>query len=52
MAEIVNSAFHRRRDASFIRVSTTVDSGVDQATARCERFIRDFEPVIRDFLPQ
>jgi EpsI family protein len=52
MAEIVNSAFHRRRDASFIRVSVPVDSGIDQATARCERFIRDFEPVIREFLPR
>lgn len=52
MAEIVNSAFHRRRDASFIRISTPVDSEIDQATARCERFVRDFEPVIREFLPR
>ena len=51
-AEILNSALHRRRDASFIRVSVPVDSDIDQATARGERFIRDFEPVFREFLPR
>ena len=52
MAEIVNSAFHRRRDASFIRVSAPIDSEIDQTTAKCESFIRDFAPVIREFLPR
>jgi EpsI family protein len=52
IAEILNSALHRRRDASFIRVSVPVDSDIDQATARGERFIRDFEPVFREFLPR
>lgn len=52
MAEIVNSALHKRRDASFIRVSVPVDSGMDQAVARGEQFIRDFEPLLREFLPR
>lgn len=52
MAEIVNSALHRRRDASFIRVSVPVDLDLDQAVARGEQFIRDFEPLFREFLPR
>jgi EpsI family protein len=52
IAEIVNSALYRRRDASFIRVSVPVVSGIDQAVAEGEQFIRDFEPVFRAFLPR
>jgi exosortase D (VPLPA-CTERM-specific) len=52
LSEIVNSALYRRRDASFIRVSVPVDSDVDQAMARGEQFIRDFEPMFREFLPR
>ena len=52
IAQILNSALHRRRDASFIRVSVPIDADIDQATARGERFIRDFEPVFREFLPR
>ncbi|MDD2900548.1 MAG: EpsI family protein [Desulfuromonadaceae bacterium] len=52
MAEIINSALYRRRDASFIRISVTVDSDLDEATARGEQFIRDFEPTINEFLPR
>lgn len=51
MAQIVNSALHSRRDASFIRISVPVDSDIDQATARGEQFIRDFAPLFREFLP-
>ena len=52
LSEIVNSALYRRRDASFIRVSVPVDSDLDQAMARGEQFIRDFEPLLREFLPR
>lgn len=52
MAEIVNSALHRRRDASFIRISVPVDADVDHAVARGEQFIRDFEPFFREYLPR
>jgi EpsI family protein len=51
MAEIMNSALYRRRDATFIRVSVPVDSDIDQAVKKGEQFIRDFEPQFREFLP-
>lgn len=52
MSEIVNSALYRRRDASFIRVSIPVESDLDQAVAKGEQFIRDFEPLFKEFLPR
>jgi len=52
MTEIVNSVLYRRRDATFIRVSVPVDSDIDQAVKRGEQFIRDFEPLFREFLPR
>lgn len=51
LAEIVNSALYRRRDASFIRVSVPVETDIEQATMLGEQFIRDFEPLFREFLP-
>lgn len=52
LAKVVNSAFHGRRDESFIRVSVPVESDVNQSMARGEQFIRDIEPVIREYLPR
>jgi EpsI family protein len=52
MVEIFNSARHNRRDASFIRVSVPFETDRDQAVATGEQFIRDFEPLFREFLPQ
>ncbi|MFZ4859701.1 MAG: exosortase C-terminal domain/associated protein EpsI [Desulfuromonadaceae bacterium] len=52
LAQIVNSALYKRRDASFIRISVPVDTDVEQAAARGEQFIRDFEPQFREFLPK
>jgi EpsI family protein len=52
LAEIVNSALYRRRDASFIRVSVPVGTDIDQAVAQGEQFIRDFEPLFREYLPR
>jgi len=52
LAEIVNSAFYRRRDATFIRVSVPFESDLAQAVARGEQFIRDFEPLFREYLPR
>lgn len=51
MAEILNSALLRRRDASFIRISVPVEADLDQAIARGEQFIHDFAPQFREFLP-
>ena len=52
LAQIVNSALYRRRDASFIRLSVPVGTDLDQAIASGEQFIRDFEPSFREFLPR
>ena len=52
IAEIVNSVLHGRRDAAFIRVSVPVETDIDQAGATGEQFIRDFEPLFREYLPQ
>jgi EpsI family protein len=52
LAEILNSVLYRRRDASFIRVSVPVEADLEQAVARGEQFIRDFEPLFREFLPK
>jgi len=52
MAEIVNSALYRRRDASFIRVSVPIDSDIEQSVTRGEQFIREFEPMFREYLPR
>ena len=52
LAEILNSALYRRTDASFIRVSVPFESDLEMATANGEQFIRDFEPLFRDFLPK
>lgn len=52
IAEIANSIINRRRDASFIRVSIPFDSDEQGAVATGERFIRDFMPALREFLPE
>ena len=51
LAEIQNSMFHRRRDSSFIRISVPADQGPEQAMETATRFVRDFHPVILEFLP-
>lgn len=51
MMEIVGSALHRRRDQSFIRISTSIGVEEDRAMERCVEFLRDFYPVIREFIP-
>lgn len=52
IAEIMNSALYRRRDSSFIRVSVPVESDIEHAITKGERFIRDFEPQFKAFLPR
>jgi EpsI family protein len=51
LAEITNSVLYRRRDSAFIRVSVPFESDEQRANAVAERFVRDFVPVIREFLP-
>ncbi len=49
--QILNSVLHRRRDASFIRVSIPFQGDERQALAVGERFVKEFLPAIRSFLP-
>jgi EpsI family protein len=48
---IAGSALHRRRDESFIRISAPTGLDEDRAMIQCVEFLRDFYPVIREFLP-
>jgi len=52
LAETVNSLRYRRRDASFIRISLPAQVESTEAIATGERFVRDFYPVLREFLPR
>lgn len=52
IAEIMGSVVHRRRDSAFIRVSVPFETDEEQAFAAGKKFIKDFYPLIRDFLPK
>jgi len=49
--QIVNSVLHRRRDASFVRISVPFQGDQQRALAVGRRFLQDFLPQIRSFLP-
>ena len=51
LAEITGSMFHSRRDQSFIRISMRTRNNVEAAQKQVEVFLRDFYPVIREYLP-
>lgn len=51
-AQISNSALHRRRDASFIRISVPFQTDEKKAAAAAQQFVRDFLPTISAFLPR
>ena len=51
LAEITGSMLYRRRDASFIRVSVPLGEDPERSKAAGKRFVTDFYPVIREFLP-
>jgi len=51
LAGITGSMLQRRRDATFIRVSVPFEGNEEEAMAAGSRFVRDFFPVIREFLP-
>ncbi len=50
--EIMNSALYRRTDAAFVRVSLIFDTDEEKAISTGVRFINDFYPKIREFLPK
>jgi EpsI family protein len=51
LAEITNSMLHRRKDAAFVRVSVPFEGDEEAALATGTKFVRDFYPLIQDFLP-
>lgn len=51
IAEITNSIINRRRDASFIRISVPFEADEQGAVVTGERFIKDFMPILREYLP-
>lgn len=51
LAEIANSVLHRRRDASFIRISVPFQADERRAAAIGETFVSDLFPAIQQFLP-
>jgi len=51
LSELVNSMLYRRRDASFVRISVPSQKDPGQDVALGKSFIKDFYPVIAEFLP-
>jgi EpsI family protein len=51
LSEIMNSLFHNRSDATFVRIAVSFDNDQNRARVAGERFIRDFDGVIQSFLP-
>lgn len=51
LAEITGSMFHQRRDQSFVRISVQTRSSIEDSQRSIEVFLRDFYPLIRDYLP-
>ena len=49
--QILYSLLHRRRDASFIRISVPFQGDEERALAVGESFVKAFLPSIRSFLP-
>lgn len=52
LAEIKNSMLKRRRDSAFIRVSVPVEGDLQSTAAQGEKFVREFYPVVQQFLPR
>lgn len=50
-AEIMNSVFNNRRDSAFIRVSVPFEANEEKAFATGVKFVRDFYPLVDEFLP-
>jgi EpsI family protein len=49
---VLNSLKYRRNDAAFIRLSAPVTGSVEDAVYTVEEFMRDFLPVLKDYLPE
>jgi EpsI family protein len=51
VAEVANSVRYGRRDAAFIRISVPFKGDEEQALVTGKKFVSDFYPIIRAFLP-
>ncbi|GAB6112269.1 exosortase C-terminal domain/associated protein EpsI [Desulfomicrobium salsuginis] len=51
LAEITGSVIHRRRDQSFMRISMTAQEDTERAEQVVEAFLKEFYPLIREYLP-
>ncbi len=51
LAQIGSSILHGRRNAAFIRISVPIGADEERSSDSGRQFIRDFYPVIRNFLP-
>jgi len=51
LAEIMNSVTSRRRDSTFVRITVPFEDDQKKAEALGQKFIKDFQPIIREFLP-
>lgn len=52
IAEVWNAISSQRKDAAFIRLSMPISRGEGGRIDALDRFVRDFYPVIRDYLPK
>ncbi|RII27487.1 MAG: EpsI family protein [Geobacter sp.] len=52
MSEITNSLLYRRRDTAFVRISIPFDTDERGSLETGERFIKDFYPIIKMYLPK
>ncbi|OGP96034.1 MAG: EpsI family protein [Deltaproteobacteria bacterium RBG_19FT_COMBO_56_10] len=48
----LNSVKYRRNDAAFVRLSAPVNGTVEDAVSTIEGFMKDFLPVLKDYLPE
>lgn len=51
LAEIKNSFLYRRRDSAFVRISVPFETDEKRAAETADAFVRDFYPVLKQFLP-
>ena len=49
---VCNSLRYRRNDAAFIRLSASVTSNKEETISMLEGFMKDFLPLLKDYLPE
>ncbi len=49
---ILNSIRYRRNDAAFVRLSSVADGDADNGSESINNFMKDFLPLLKDYLPE